>query len=168
MGGEGDNRGWDGWTASLTRWTWVWASSGSWRWTGKPDRQQSMGLQSWTQLSDWTELKSIFNLESAVWRWSRQALSFSDLVTLASFSKKPQNRPLLPLPAPSFVTSEFFLRNYILDYAHLFWTLITSKYLFHSNTWNSLYYPSGLTVSVLLLFKDAKYTNKLPKWEMCP
>ena len=29
-GGEGDNRGWDGWMASLTQWTWVWVSSGSW------------------------------------------------------------------------------------------------------------------------------------------
>ena len=55
-GGKGDNRGWDSWIASLTRWTWVWASSGNWWWTGKPDGQQSMGLQSWTQLSDWTEL----------------------------------------------------------------------------------------------------------------
>ena len=33
---EGDKRGWDGWMASLTRWTWVWVSSGSWWWTGKP------------------------------------------------------------------------------------------------------------------------------------
>ena len=33
-GGEGDNRGSDGWMASLTWWTWVWASSGSWWWTG--------------------------------------------------------------------------------------------------------------------------------------
>ena len=44
-GGEGDNRGWDGWMASRTRWTWVWASSGSWWWTGKPGVLQSMGLQ---------------------------------------------------------------------------------------------------------------------------
>ena len=29
-GGEGDDRGWDGWMASLTRWTWVWVNSGSW------------------------------------------------------------------------------------------------------------------------------------------
>ena len=50
--GEGD-RGWDGWMASLTRWTWVWASSGSWWWTGKPGVMQSMGLQSWTRLSNW-------------------------------------------------------------------------------------------------------------------
>ena len=33
-GGEGDDRGWDGWIASPTWWTWVWASSGSWWWTG--------------------------------------------------------------------------------------------------------------------------------------
>ena len=43
--GEGDNRGWDGWMASLTWWTWVWASSGSWWWTGKPGMLQSMGSQ---------------------------------------------------------------------------------------------------------------------------
>ena len=43
--GEGDNRGWDGWMAPPTRWTWVWASSGSWWWTGKPGMLQSMGWQ---------------------------------------------------------------------------------------------------------------------------
>ena len=44
-GGEGDNRGWDGWMASLTRWTWVWVNSGSWWWTGRPGVLQSMGSQ---------------------------------------------------------------------------------------------------------------------------
>ena len=44
-GGEGDDRGWDGWMASLTQWTWVWVDSGSWWWTGKPGVLQSMGLQ---------------------------------------------------------------------------------------------------------------------------
>ena len=44
-GGEGDDRGWDGWMASLTRWTWVWVDSGSWWWTGKPGVLQSMGSQ---------------------------------------------------------------------------------------------------------------------------
>ena len=43
--GEGDNRGWDGWMASSTQWTWVWVSSGSWWWTGRPGVLQSMGLQ---------------------------------------------------------------------------------------------------------------------------
>ena len=44
-GGEGDDRGWDGWMASSTQWTWVWASSRSWRWTGKPGVLQSTGSQ---------------------------------------------------------------------------------------------------------------------------
>ena len=43
--GEGDDRGWDGWISSPTQWMWVWASSGSWWWTGKPGMLQSMGLQ---------------------------------------------------------------------------------------------------------------------------
>ena len=43
--GEGDDRGWDGWMASPTRWTWVWVNSGSQWWTGRPGVLQSMGLQ---------------------------------------------------------------------------------------------------------------------------
>ena len=44
-GGEGDDRGWDVWMASLTRWTWVWVNSRIWWWTGKPGRLQSTGSQ---------------------------------------------------------------------------------------------------------------------------
>ena len=43
--GEGDGRGWDGWMASPTQWTWVWVNSGSWWWTGRSGVLQSMGLQ---------------------------------------------------------------------------------------------------------------------------
>ena len=43
-GGEGDDRGWDGWMASPTQWPWVWMGSGSWWWTGKPGQPQSLGL----------------------------------------------------------------------------------------------------------------------------
>ena len=58
-GGEGDDRGWDGWMASPTQWTWVWVSSWSWWWTGKPGVLQSMGSQ--RVRHDWaTELN---------WRW---------------------------------------------------------------------------------------------------
>ena len=53
-GGEGDDRGWDGWMASPTWWTWAWVSSGSWWWTGRPGVLQSMGSQSRTRLSNWT------------------------------------------------------------------------------------------------------------------
>ena len=44
-GGEGDDRGWDGWMASLTRWTRVLVNSGSWWWTGRPGMLQFMGSQ---------------------------------------------------------------------------------------------------------------------------
>ena len=53
----GDDREWDGWMASLTWWTWAWASSGSLVVDGKPGVLQSMGSQSQTCLSNWTELK---------------------------------------------------------------------------------------------------------------
>ena len=55
-GGEGDDRGWDGWMASQTQWTWVWVNSGSW--TGKPGMLQSMGSQrvghDWATELNWT------------------------------------------------------------------------------------------------------------------
>ena len=55
---EDDMIGWSrhDWMESLAWWAWVWASSGSWWWTGKPGMLQSMGSQSRTWLSDWTEL----------------------------------------------------------------------------------------------------------------
>ena len=45
VGWEGDNRGWDGWMASPTWWTWVCINSRSWWWTGRPGMLQSIGLQ---------------------------------------------------------------------------------------------------------------------------
>ena len=64
VGGEGDNRGWDGWMASLTRQTWVWASSGSQWWTGKPGMLQSMGSQrvrhNWATELNWPTFFRIF------------------------------------------------------------------------------------------------------------
>ena len=44
-GEEGDDRGWDGWMASPTQWTWVWVDSRSWWWTGRPGVLWFMGLQ---------------------------------------------------------------------------------------------------------------------------
>ena len=43
--GQGDDRGWDGWMASLTQCTWVWVNSGSWWWTGRPGVLRFMGSQ---------------------------------------------------------------------------------------------------------------------------
>ena len=56
-GGEGDDRGWEGWMASPTRWTWVWVNSGSWWWTGRPGVLQFMESQrDMTERLNWTEL----------------------------------------------------------------------------------------------------------------
>ena len=44
-GGEGDDRGWDGWMASPTRWMWVWVNSESWWWTGRPGVLWFLGSQ---------------------------------------------------------------------------------------------------------------------------
>ena len=66
-GEEGDDRGWDGWMASPTQWTWVWVNSWSWWWTGRPGVLQFMGLQrvghDWATELNWTEL----NMEDKKW-----------------------------------------------------------------------------------------------------
>ena len=56
-GGEGDDRGWNGCMASPTQWTWVWVSSRSWWWTGRPGVLQSKGSQKsdMTEWPNWTE-----------------------------------------------------------------------------------------------------------------
>ena len=72
MGGEGDSRGWDGWMASLTQWTWVWVNSGSWWWTGRLGVLQSMGFQrvrhDWSTKLNWTE-----------WLWNTMYLAGVDV-----------------------------------------------------------------------------------------
>ena len=60
-GREGDNRGWDGWMASLTQWRWVWVNYGSWWWIGRPGVLQSMRLEvghNWVTELNWTDSKS--------------------------------------------------------------------------------------------------------------
>ena len=56
---KGNDRGWDGWMASPTRWTWVWVNCRSWWWTGRPGVLQSMGLQrvrhAWVTVLNWTK-----------------------------------------------------------------------------------------------------------------
>ena len=85
-GGEGDDRGWDGWMASPTQWTWVCVNSGSWWWTGRLGVLLSMGLQrvghDWaTELNwwNWTELNESKN-DSFFW-----ILSFKPAFSLSCF-----------------------------------------------------------------------------------
>jgi len=62
-GEKGDDRGWDGWMASPTRWTWVWVNSGSWWWTGMLGVLQFMGSQiiqhDWETELNWTEANEL-------------------------------------------------------------------------------------------------------------
>ena len=78
-GGEGDDRGWDGWMASPTGWTWVWVNSGGWWWTGRPGVLRFMGLQrvghNWVTELNWTEY-TCFN---AILSY-RPTLAFSPIV----------------------------------------------------------------------------------------
>ena len=84
VGGEGEDRGFNGWMASLTWWTWIWTSSWCWWWTGKPDVLQSMGSQwvrhNWATELNWTELKLYFTSITFVWdihilRWQMKPLA---------------------------------------------------------------------------------------------
>ena len=63
-GGGGDDKGWDGWMASLTRWTWVWVNCGSWWWTGRPGVLRFMGWQraghDWATELNWTGSRDNF------------------------------------------------------------------------------------------------------------
>ena len=74
--GRRDDRGWDGWMASLTQWTWVWASSRSWWWTGR----QSMGSQRVGH--DW-----VTELEDAI--SSKERFQNSSITKLISNEKVP-------------------------------------------------------------------------------
>ena len=63
VGGGGDDRGWDGWMASPTWWTWVWVDSRSWWWSGRPGVLRFMGSQrvghDWATELNWTEERSL-------------------------------------------------------------------------------------------------------------
>ena len=71
-GGEGEDRGWDGWTASLTQWTWVWVNSGSLWWTGRPGVLWFMGSQrvghDWATELNWTEFKIFYSVKITIKR----------------------------------------------------------------------------------------------------
>ena len=70
-GGKGDNRGWDGWMASLTWWMWVWVNSGSWWWIGRPGVLRFIGSQraghDWVTDLTWPEASlSMTNFQNSL------------------------------------------------------------------------------------------------------
>jgi len=94
---EGDDRGWDGWMASPTLWTWVWVNSGSWGWTGRPGVLRLMGSQrvghDWATELNWTKLKQQYEPNSLVHKEFRDSLlcSFHHIIQMNWFSSQPQN-----------------------------------------------------------------------------
>ena len=78
-GGEGDDRGWDSWMVSPSRWKWVWVISRSWWWTREAWSAAIYGVaKSQTQLSDWTEL-NMFPIHLIVPIWCLVPFSFPEL-----------------------------------------------------------------------------------------
>ena len=103
-GGEGDNRGWDGWMASPTQWTRVWVNTGSWWWTGRPGVLQSVGSQrvahDWATELNWTE----WNENSEPLKHPKRTLQewfMSKATHGLSFPSNPQICPLSPPPENS-------------------------------------------------------------------
>ena len=107
-GGEGDDRGWDGWMASPTRWTWVWVNSRSWWWTGRPGMLWFMGSQrvghNWETELNWTEVgKRKLHNQANIMGTNLSLLNLFSLNQLNSDSKTssfPQN-PFWTLLGPS-------------------------------------------------------------------
>ena len=115
-GGEEDNRGWNGWMASLTQWTWIWVNSGSWWWTGRPGVLRLTGSQrvghDWATELNWLTDHSFICVSVHVFTtpWTEaceSSLSFSVSQNLLKFmsteSVMPSNHfvlshPLLFLP----------------------------------------------------------------------
>ena len=137
--GEGDSRGWDGWMASPTQWTWVWASSGSWWWTGKLGMLQSMGSQKirhdWSTELNWLIEESIVcgstqkgsEQEWGDWRGDSNSLSFyieNSSLVLKNSHYKPLDPPII------LMMTVFWLANslgYILIYQQTLFNECTNE-----------------------------------------
>ena len=98
-------QGWDGWMASLTRWTWVWVNSGSWWWTRRPGVLQFMGLQrvrhDWATELNWIMLMGFprwLSGKESTWkcRWCR-CCEFNPWVRKIPWRKKWQLTPIFLL-----------------------------------------------------------------------
>ena len=110
VGGEVDDRGWDGWMASPTQWTWVWVNSRSWWWTGRPGVLWFMGSQrarhDWAIELNWTDVGLSFlgtrHVNSGMCSY---ACTYTHVYTCIHQRISPFNLHLLNLPL-TFDTTE--------------------------------------------------------------
>ena len=89
--GKGNDRGWDGWMASLTQWTWVWVNSRNWHRTGRPGMLQSMGSQrvghDWVTELNWSP-RDLFSQPSlGPYPWQRLIMALQYLSFPSSFEQ---------------------------------------------------------------------------------
>ena len=101
-GGEGEDREWDGWMASLTRWMWVWVNSRRWWWTGRPGVLRFMGSQrvghDWATELNWTEYICVLVSQSCPTLYDLMDCSLSDSSVHGIFQARILNG--LPFPSP--------------------------------------------------------------------
>ena len=87
--GEGDDRGWDGWMALLTRWMWVWVISGSWWWTGRPVVLGFMGSQrvghDWATELNWSLVLWWESIDLLDLNWHRSYWNYNGHSYLVSY-----------------------------------------------------------------------------------
>ena len=97
-GGEGDDRGWDGWMASPTRWTWVWVNSRRWWWTGRPGVLQFTGSQrvghDWVTELNWTDKYGADDVWLGLPLWLSNA---GDLGSIPGLGRSPEEWKGYPL-----------------------------------------------------------------------
>jgi len=160
-GQDWDDRGWDGWMASPTRWTWVWVNSGSWWWTGRPGVLWFMGSQRVGQ--DWvTELN-----------WGVFYFLFFDeppyFFALAFFVPHPEPPTFFPPhPIPQGCPSAPCLmhRTWTSDLFHIWWyTCFIFPYWLYQFTFPPTVYKDSLSFTFLLAFVIAclfsnSYSNR--------
>ena len=113
---KGDDRGWDGWMASLTQWTWVWVNSGSWWWTGRPGVLRFMGSQrlghDWVTELNWSsshQVVKLLELQHQYFQWTFRTDLLQDWL---GWSCNPRDSQV-SLPTPQFKSilwcSAFFI-----------------------------------------------------------
>ena len=117
-GGEGGDRGWDGWMASPTQWTWVWVNAGSWWWTGRPGMLRFMGSQrvghNWLcsfTLSEWADWLKCHKKDLIIVAYSwKPTKALKNIFTVSwgfAITVHHQNSPKLKYRRPRHLINRF-------------------------------------------------------------
>ena len=158
VGGKVDDRGWDCWMASPTQWSWVWVSSGSWWWTGKPGVLHSMGSQrvghDW--VAELTDNIYTFHLQNVVFLllYTRQHFHHQKCVSLTTMLLIPFSHSCLPTASSSpVITPTLFSVSmrlfYLVWFAHLFCWLFVFLYCMYD--WNQIVFVFTCVLSSFLV-----------------